>query len=101
MLIRIVCQELESWFLGDLEAVRSAIGRLPAHARQDSRIFRDPDRLTNAADDLKKLTGTPGTELESDRRTGAVDPEMFLRHHRARVGHHNAAAVLKGLNGKP
>lgn len=60
VLIRIVCQELESWFLGDLAAVRAAYGRLPSHARQDSSIFRDPDRLTNAADELSKLTGIPG-----------------------------------------
>lgn len=60
VLIRIVCQELESWFLGDLDAVRSAFGRLHSHARQDSRAFRDPDRLTNAADELKTITGIPG-----------------------------------------
>jgi hypothetical protein len=60
VLIRIVCQELESWFLGDLAAVQAAYGRLRSHARQDSRTFRDPDRLTNAADKLKELTGIPG-----------------------------------------
>jgi Domain of unknown function (DUF4276) len=60
VLVRIVCQELESWFLGDLAAVRAAYGRLPLQARQDSRTFRDPDRLTNAADELEKLTGIPG-----------------------------------------
>lgn len=60
VLIRIVCQELESWFLGDLQAIRVAMGRLPVHARQDSSTFREPDRLTNAAAELGRLTGIPG-----------------------------------------
>jgi hypothetical protein len=57
-LIRIVCQELESWFIGDLAAVAAAY---PAAARQAA--FKglskaDPDELTNASELLKELTGT-------------------------------------------
>lgn len=72
VLIRIVCQELESWFLGDLAAVQAAYGRLPSHARQDSRTFRDPDRLTNAADELAKLTGNPGKVARAE----AIAPHL-------------------------
>ena len=72
VLIRIVCQELESWFLGDLAAVQAAYGRLPSQARQDSRTFRDPDRLTNAADELKKLTGIPGKVARAE----AISPHL-------------------------
>lgn len=72
VLIRIVCQELESWFLGDLAAVQAAYGRLPSHARQDSRAFRDPDRLTNAADELQKLTGICG----KGARARAIAPHL-------------------------
>lgn len=57
-LVRIVCQELESWLLGDIEAVAAAY---PAAARQDrfkSLSKQDPDSLTNASQLLKELIGT-------------------------------------------
>ena len=61
--IRIVCQELESWFLGDLAAVVKAYpgARRKPNFRQCERS--DPDQATNAADLLKELTGT-GVKVE-------------------------------------
>lgn len=54
-LVRIVCNELESWFLGDLPAVADAYDK-PSIARlQGKRKFRNPDSITNAAEELKKL----------------------------------------------
>ena len=53
--VRIACGELESFYLGDLEAVSKAFEcRVPLGK---SAKFRDPDRLNNAADELKRLTG--------------------------------------------
>lgn len=57
-LVRIVCNELESWFLGDLNAVEKGIGIKNICAMQKKRKFRNPDDLTNAFDELKKLCGT-------------------------------------------
>lgn len=52
--VRIACGELESFYLGDLEAVAKAFGcRMPSG---NSAKFRDPDHLNNAADELKRLT---------------------------------------------
>ena len=57
-LVRIVCQELESWFLGDLVAVAAAYPAAARH-RQFNRLSRsDPDSLTNASDLIERLTGT-------------------------------------------
>lgn len=44
VLIRIVIEELESWFFGDVPALRAAYPRVPAslHKQQP---FRDPDRI--------------------------------------------------------
>jgi len=54
-LIRIVCNELESWFLGDLTAVAAALNT-PSIARlQRKAKYRNPDSLTNAAQELKKI----------------------------------------------
>lgn len=52
--VRIVCQELESWFIGDSEAVRRGY----PHCRftNETAKFRNPDRLTNASQELTRLT---------------------------------------------
>lgn len=55
-LVRIVCRELESFYLGDLQAVDRAFnldGKL-VHL-QKNRKFKAPDNLTNAKQELKKL----------------------------------------------
>jgi hypothetical protein len=58
VLIRIVCTELESWFIGDLQAVADAFGD-SAIARHSSKAkFRTPDSISNASEELKKLIPT-------------------------------------------
>ena len=54
-LIRIVCHELEAWFLGDLAAVEKAFKLKGLAKRQHSKKFRTPDRLANASQELRKL----------------------------------------------
>lgn len=54
-LVRIVCHELESWFLGDLEAVGQAYNLNALARRQRETKFRQPDRLSNPAQVLKLL----------------------------------------------
>jgi Domain of unknown function (DUF4276) len=54
-LIRIVCTELESWFLGDLEAVGKAFPKSKALRLKAKSNFRDPDSITNAYEELSKL----------------------------------------------
>ena len=50
--VRIVCQELESWLLGDLEAIRRAYPQAKVQARAK---FRKPDKLRNASQELGRL----------------------------------------------
>jgi hypothetical protein len=59
---RIVVQELESWYLGDLVALENA-GLLPKGnssklAKQQK--FKKPEKLTNAKQELHKLVGKGG-----------------------------------------
>ena len=51
--VRMVCQELESWLLGDLNAIKRAYPRIEA-ARNRAR-FRDPDALINPSQQLDSL----------------------------------------------
>jgi Domain of unknown function (DUF4276) len=65
ILIRIICHELESWFLGDLVAVETAYGLKPQSLskRQNQIKFRNPDQLNSAKEELRKLVSEyyPGT----------------------------------------
>lgn len=54
-LVRIACHELESWFLGDLAAVEKAFDIKKLAGQQQNRKYKDPDKLTNASEELAKL----------------------------------------------
>ena len=54
-IIRIACHELESFFLGDLEAVEQGLGLEGVSKHQNNKKYRNPDNLANAADELKRL----------------------------------------------
>ena len=57
ILIRIICHELESWFLGDLAAVENAykLSTGSLSKLQNKNKFRNPDRLNSAKQEIKKL----------------------------------------------
>ncbi len=70
--VRIVCQELESWFNGDPEAVHRAFpGCL--FSSQTAK-YRDPDRLTNAADELTSLTGSASKVDRAGKIAAHLEP---------------------------
>jgi len=50
--VRIVCQELESWFLGDLAAIETAYS-VPVSTEANNRKYRDPDKIEKPSRDLK------------------------------------------------
>jgi hypothetical protein len=54
-LVRIVCHDLEAWFLGDLTAVEAAFDRSDLVGLERRKAYRDPDKLANAAQELKRL----------------------------------------------
>ena len=56
-MIRIICHELESWFLGDLIAVEKAyeLAVNSLSKKQTQSKYRNPDRLNNAKQELRKL----------------------------------------------
>ena len=87
--MRIVCHELESWFLGDLEAVGQAYNVNTLARRQREAKFRQPDRLSNPAQVLKSLV--PQYQKVSGAR--AVSKHMKLSEN----GSHSFAVFLNGL----
>ncbi len=51
--IRIVCQNLESWLLGDLAAVEKVMSRNIRN--KNSAKYRNPDKLGNPTEEIEKL----------------------------------------------
>lgn len=88
-LVRIVCHELESWFLGDLEAVEQAYNLSTLARRQREAKFRQPDRLSNPAQVLKLLV--PAYQKVSGAR--AVSKHLKLNENES----HSFAVFLTGL----
>ena len=66
VLVRIACHELESFYLGDLDAVSHAYHlNMPS---QESRKYRFPDHLGNAAEEMSKITKNQYQKIEGSRR---------------------------------
>lgn len=73
-LVRIVCQELESWFLGDLKAVAAAYPAAARHQQFKSLSKNDPDKLTNASELMRHLTDTQAKVSRADKITRHMQP---------------------------
>ena len=56
-LVRIVCDELEAWYFGDLSAVSCAYGKDYAQLAAKKK-YRAPDKLKNAKQELRKIIPT-------------------------------------------
>ncbi len=70
--IRIVCQELEGWLIGDSLAVTTAYPR--CKFSNSTVKYRDPDRLTNASQELTHLTGDRTKRDRAARIAAHLDP---------------------------
>ncbi len=73
-LVRIACHELESWYLGDLAAVATAIGPTGLARQQGNRKFRDPDRLANPYQELKRIA----PEYQKVSGSRAIGPQLSI-----------------------
>lgn len=56
-LVRIVCHELESWYLADLQAVEKALFIKGLAQKQGQSRYRQPDSLSNAKQEFKNILG--------------------------------------------
>ena len=69
-LVRIACQELETFYLADLQAVEAALGITGLVRHQANRKFRDPDRLGSPSHELRQLTGRRYEKVAGSREIG-------------------------------
>lgn len=81
-LIRLVCQELESWLLGDPKAIGEAYPSAARKGQFKTLSKKDPDQLSNASDLVNQLTGTKAkivraTEIAKKMRPGLNQSKSF------------------------
>jgi len=69
-LIRIAIHELESWYLGDLSAVETGLEVTNLSKLQKKEKFRNPDRLANPAQELKRITANKYQKISGSRAIG-------------------------------
>lgn len=54
-LVRIVCQELESWYIGDLEAIEKAYTSFRSEKYKNKKEFRNPDIIEKPSQTMKHI----------------------------------------------
>lgn len=69
--VRIACRELESFYLGDLRAVEIGLGQKGLARRQQSRKFREPDKLHSPSRELERLTEGVYQKISGSRAIAA------------------------------
>ena len=57
-LIRIICQELESWYFGDLSALAAAFSKPSINSQPNRKRYKNPDRLSKPSLEIKRLLPT-------------------------------------------
>ena len=68
--VRIACRELESWYLGDLQAVEKGLGLSNIAKLQNKQKYRSPDLLHSPSKELERLTNKKYQKISGSRAIG-------------------------------
>lgn len=79
-LIRIACRELESFYLGDLEAVEKGLGLGGIASLENNRKYRNPDGLYKPSIEMHRLTSGIYQKVSGSR---AIAPFLSLEANRS------------------
>jgi len=86
VLHRIVVEELESWFIGDVAAIRAEYEKIPASLSKQAK-FRDPDAIKGGTwEELDKILKKYGYETGLQKMDFAqkVSPHMDVENNQSR-----------------
>ncbi len=90
VLVRIACQELESFYRGDLEAVEKGFGISGLAKKQKKQKFHKPDRLGSPSRELERLTKKKYQKVSGSR---AIGPHLKLEGNKS----HSFNVLLAGI----
>ncbi|NET23796.1 MAG: hypothetical protein F6K07_32915 [Okeania sp. SIO1H5] len=74
-LVRTACKELESFYLGDLQAVEAGMQINGLSRQQENRKFRTPDQLASPSKELDTLTTGMYQKIDGSRK---IAPHLKL-----------------------
>lgn len=89
-IVRIACHELESFYLGDLQAVDKGLKIETLSKLQDKKKYRDPDNLANPAQELMALTNKCYQKISGSR---AISKYLSLENNLS----HSFNALIKAI----
>lgn len=96
-LIRLVCQELESWYLGDLAAVAAAFDTPRIDTAKHRKRFAEPDEWQKPSAEIARLA--PAFQKRSGaRRIAAHMTSETNRSHSFHVFHRGLTQLTQTLN---
>lgn len=90
ILIRLACRELESFYLGDLAAVEKGTGIMGLADKQNTKKYREPDRLGSPSGELRWLTTGNYQKILGSR---AIAPHLDLEQNRS----HSFRVLVSGI----
>ncbi len=90
-MIRIVCKELESWYLGDLSAINKAYSSFKYENYQNKAKFRTPDSLNNVSEELIKIL----PEFQKVTTAKKIAPFLEIHNNRSQSFNQFVSGILK------
>ena len=93
--VRIACRELESWYLGDLQAVETALGIDGLTDLAAKGKYRNPDAIHQPSRELKRVTKARYQKISGSRAIGKL---LSLDGSRSRSFQHFISGV-RGIMG--
>ena len=75
VLIRIACHELESFYLGDLDAVKKGLGIRKLHSTREELRYENPDEVDQPSQVLIKITNNRYQKIGGSR---AIAPYLAI-----------------------
>ena len=79
--VRVACRELESFYLGDLDAVEKGLSLTGLAKLQDTRKFRSPDKLGTPSAELERITKGVYQKVSGSRAIGRhLSPDSNRSH---------------------
>lgn len=69
-LVRIACRELESWYIGDFEAVEAGLGLTGLRRHAAKAKYRNPDDVVAPSRELRHLTNGQYQKVSGSRAIG-------------------------------
>lgn len=70
VVVRVACHELESFYLGDLQAVENALAITGLARQQENKKFRLPDQIGSPSLELERLTKGVYQKISGSRAIG-------------------------------